>query len=72
MLLLLPYSSSSNFLYVIDKSVKVVNSLIAYMGEWATHELEKRIEFHPPSADLLIAIYITLFSLSLLTLDHIP
>ena len=36
--------------YVIDKSAKVVNSLIAYMTEWAMDELENGIEFHPPGA----------------------
>ena len=34
--------------YVIDKSAKVVNSLIAYVTKWAMHELENGIEFNPP------------------------
>jgi hypothetical protein len=60
--MLLSYSLLCIF-YVINESAKVVNSLIAYMTQWATDELENRIEFHPPSSDAFTAISITLFSL---------
>jgi dipeptide/tripeptide permease len=60
--ILLSYSFLCIF-YVINESAKVVNSLIVYMTQWATDELENGIEFHPPSPDAFTAISITLFSL---------
>jgi hypothetical protein len=60
--MLLSYSFLCIF-YVINESAKVVNSLIVYMTQWATDELENGIEFHPPSPDAFTAISITLFSL---------
>jgi hypothetical protein len=44
--MLLSYSFLCIF-HVINESAKVVNSLIAYMTQWATDELENGIEFHP-------------------------